>query len=235
MKILLLNIRHGGGRRAQNLLDWTLSAAPDIVVLPEWRNNAIGQAILEAFESEGFNVATASRQSASANGLFIAAKQSFESKRITTSNSQKGELLVVEIPHVVRLLAGYFPLEKLKEPFFRICVDEAKRAHDVPFLLVGDLNTGSNDLDVEGNGMRFHCADSFNALATQAGLIDLWRATNGNNQEWTWRSRVNGFRIDHAFANKPFIDQFGPIRCYYDHAPRESKITDHSALFVEFY
>ena len=46
-------------------------------------------------------------------------------------------------------------------------------------------------------------------------------------------SRMNGFRIDHAFGNRPFIERFGPIRCHYDHSPRAMKITDHSALLVE--
>jgi hypothetical protein len=68
----------------------------------------------------------------------------------------------------------------------------------------------------------------------RAGLTDLWRAINGNRQEWTRRSMTSGFRIDHAFGNKPLLERFRPIFCRYDHAPRETKITDHSALLVEF-
>jgi len=233
MRILSLNIRHGGGLRAQVLPDWTLSRAPDVVVLSEWRNNAIGQRILSAFENEGFIMATASRSHSRANGLLLAAKQAFESRRLTLPDSEKGELLRAEIPYGFGMLAAYFPNLQAKEPFFRLCIDEASRSLELPLLLVGDLNTGRNELDIEGNGMRFHCGHLFEALEDQVGLIDLWRATNGKRQEWTWRSRLNGFRIDHAFGNRPLVERFGPIRCDYDHAPRETRITDHSALFVE--
>jgi len=233
MRILSLNIRHGGGSRAQSLLDWMFHHTPDVVVLPEWRNNRIGQGILKTFRAEGFTAATAFRHDTVANGLLIAAKQAFDFQRITLRASEKGELLRAEIPFGLRVLAGYFPQLQAKEPFFRLCFDEASRAGEVPILLIGDLNTGRNDLDIEGTGVRFHCADLFESLESRAGLIDLWRAINRKHQEWTWRSKANGFRIDHAFGNKSLVERFGPIRCYYDHAPREMSITDHSALFVE--
>lgn len=102
-------------------------------------------------------------------------------------------------------------------------------------ILIGDLNTGRNDLDVEGDGTPFHCAQLFESLEGRAGLFDLWRATPGNRElrEWTWCSSANGFRIDHAFGNKPLVERFEQIRCHYDHAPRQMKKSDHSALFVE--
>src|SRR5205807_1724782 len=97
----------------------------------------------------------------------------------------------------------------------------------------GDINTGRNDLDIEGGGARFHCADLFEALAAETGLIDLWRTQHGDRREWTWRSRVNGFRIDHVFANKTFVDHFPAFLCEIDHSPRILGITDHSALIVD--
>jgi exodeoxyribonuclease III len=241
MKILSLNIQHGGGSirhagaaRALSLLAWTLGHTPDIVVLSEWRDNTVGQGFLSIFREKGFTTATASRPVSGANGILIAARQAFKSRRITPGDSERGELLVAELSRGFRLLAAYFPISHAKAPFFRLCMTEAARARKVPLLLIGDLNTGRNNLDVEGNGERFHCVDLFESLESQSGLIDLWRATNGTRQEWTWRSRVNGFRIDHAFGNKVLVERFGPIHSHYDHSPREMKITDHSALFVEF-
>ena len=54
-------------------------------------------------------------------------------------------------------------------------------------LIIGDLNTGRNDLDIEGNGARFHCADQFDAMERHDGLIDLWRSMpeNRESREWT--------------------------------------------------
>ena len=109
---------------------------------------------------------------------------------------------------------------------------EATNSSKIPFILLGDLNTGHNGLDIEGRGAPFYCADLFDALRSNAGLVDLWRAEHGERREWTWRSRINGFRIDHAFANAAFVEYFPSIQCFYDHHPRETGLTDHSALLV---
>jgi hypothetical protein len=113
-------------------------------------------------------------------------------------------------------------------------MDEALKSDQIPFLFLGNLNTGRNDLDIEGGGVPFYCAHSFEALEGQAGLIDLWRAEHGTRREWTWRSRRNGFRIHHAFGTRRFLDRYPSISCSYDHKPREIGITDHSALILRY-
>jgi exonuclease III len=111
----------------------------------------------------------------------------------------------------------------------------AKKSSDVPFVMIGDFNTGRNDLDIEGPGARFYCTDLFEALTREAGLIDLWRARHGDREEWIWRStqKKYGFRIDHVFGNKAFIARFPAFRCTIDHAPRQSELSDHSAVVLE--
>jgi len=203
-----------------------------MIVLAEWRDNASGRYIKERLESHGLFVATDCTTPSRSNALLVAANVAFETERITPDRSDKGALLLAHIPVNFRLLASYFPQGTLKAPFFRACLAQAANSGTVPFLLVGDLNTGCNDADIESGGMPFFCADLFEALRLEAGLVDLWRAEHGNRREWTWRSRVNGFRIDHAFANTAFIERFPSIRCSYDHEPRKIGLTDHSALFV---
>ena len=189
MKILSLNIRHGGGMQSQALLDWTLGHAPDVVLFPEWRDNAGGLAMLEAFKASGLKTATACRQGPKANGILVAARGSLDSRRVTPEDSEGGELLLADLSLGYRVLAAYFPQENRKKPFFHCCIEEASSAFEVPFLLIGDLNTGRNDLDIEGSGTPFHCADLFKALESQVGLTDLWRATPGHAdlREWSWR------------------------------------------------
>ena len=45
----------------------------------------------------------------------------------------------------------------------------------------------------------------------------------------------NGFRIDHAFANRVYVRQMSPV-CHYDHRTRArvdgKRLTNHSALIV---
>jgi exodeoxyribonuclease III len=229
--LILLNIQHGGGPRAARIADWVLSRSPDVVVLPEWRDGTKGELIKSDLEAQDFHVATTALTRPRSNGVLVASKSAFRSSPVTPNGSKSGALLLADISNW-RLLAAYFPQLDAKRAFFDVCIDQSLRSANVPFLILGDLNTGKNGVDVEGNGAPFACADLFEALTTRAGLVDLWRLEHGDKQEWSWRSPVNGFRVDHAFANDEFTRQFSTIHCAYNHAPRVSGLTDHSALIL---
>jgi exonuclease III len=79
--------------------------------------------------------------------------------------------------------------------------------------MLGDLNTGNQRLDRTPAGEPFICANRFDELSEAAGLVDLWRLSNGGDaQAWTWWSRgnKNGFRLDHAFGNRQFVERYRP-------------------------
>jgi exonuclease III len=239
MQAILLNVQHGGGRRAQRLLEWLTVRSPDVIALPEWRDNDPGAVLKSGLEAKGFQTATATTNSD--NGVLFAAKRPFASRCSTPAMRERkrtegrgGALLIAEFGDL-RMMAAYFPGAKAKAPFFEACAAEAEASTDIPFLLLGDLNTGCNDVDKGRNGARFYCVDEFKALP----LVDLWRVEHGDAAtEWSWFSRKsatrrsNGFRIDHAFANVAFRERFPGIRCRYDHTPREMKLTDHNALVL---
>ena len=44
-------------------------------------------------------------------------------------------------------------------------------------------------------------------------------------------TKVNGFRLDHAFGNQAFVAAFNPT-CRYDHSSRKGRFSDHSALVI---
>ena len=119
--------------------------------------NPIGKEISARAEKSGLSVATAVSSTPNSNGVLVAAKTIFDARRITPIGSDRGELLAVDIGSNLRMLSAYFPQSKAKAPFFQTCIVEALSCDQMPFLLVGDLNTGRNDLDIEGNGARFHC------------------------------------------------------------------------------
>jgi len=77
MQAILLNIRHGGGSRAQSLLEWLTARSPDVVVMPEWRDNSSGDVLRRGLEARGLQVATAT-PSKRANGILLAAKRPFQ-------------------------------------------------------------------------------------------------------------------------------------------------------------
>ena len=171
MQAILLNIRHGGGRRAQSILEWLARRSPDVIALPEWRNNAPGAVLKAGLESRGFQTATATTNGD--NGVLFAAKSPFASSCVTPLDARLGRpfsaregrggaLLIADFGDL-RILSAYFPGGKLKAAFFQICTAQVE-ASTVPFVLIGDINTGRSDVDVEGTGTPFDCVAEFEAL-----------------------------------------------------------------------
>jgi hypothetical protein len=93
------------------------------------------------------------------------------------------------------LLASYFPQHRAKGRFFSACKEIAAVHAAAPFVILGDLNTGNQLADKSPSGAPYACADGFDALRLEAGLVDLWRSSNGPDAcEWTWlSSQKNGF------------------------------------------
>ena len=231
MKIVSLNVRHGGGPRSSQILDWLFAQSADIIMLSEWRTNASGASLKAAIEGKEYMCFATERTGA--NGLLFASKHPFSALRLTPSVSSTGEIIAADLEAGTRILCCYFPQKKAKKPFFEMCLDQAVQTQ-TPLLLIGDLNTGRNEIDLEQGATKFDCADQFVALTDGVGMIDLWRRSNGSSaQEWTWRSIKNGFRIDHALANAALISSAPRTRCWYDHSTRTDGLTDHSGMIVE--
>jgi resolvase-like protein len=194
------------------------------------RNVAFVSNLMEAgVEFEAVDFPTANRLTIH----ILAAVAEHEAKMIITPpNSPVGDLALLNLDSVT-VIGCYFPQRRAKTPFFERCIEVATKTPHLPLLIIGDFNTGRNDLDIEGNGIRFDCADLFIDLCDHAGLVDLWRFRHGERREWTWRSAKNGFRIDHAFGNPAFVNCFPKYRCEIDHEPRLLGLTDHSAITVD--
>jgi exonuclease III len=169
---------------------------------------------------------------AKGNGIFVAAKLAFSAISLTPDQSRGGAVSLVEFADW-SMLACYFPQKSAKAPFFDVSLRAACSCADRPFLIIGDLNTGNQVLDRMPEGDRFYCAKQFDELSSVAGLVDLWRKSNGETREWTWWSRgnKNGFRLDHAFGNLKFLELYQPC-CWYDNRPSKACFSDHSALLV---
>ncbi len=229
-RIVALNIRHGGGKRQAALARWLLDTQADVFVLPEWRASStlLAASMMEA----GYWPHVAHRDDPKANGVAVIARSRLPSTRATPEHATKGELLQARFGQN-SLVGAYFPLLGAKAPFFLRCAELSASANG-SLLVIGDMNTGSNQLDLEPGASRFHCAREFVELGTRHGLHDLWRRQHGETaREWTWRSAHNGFRIDHAFANESWLKAHPSWRCSYDHVPRERGLSDHSAIIVD--
>jgi exodeoxyribonuclease III len=227
-RVISLNIQHGGGKRIEIILDWIYLRSPDVLVLSEWRDNAAGTQILSELVKDGYAASTLC--DLGKNGLLIASRRPFTAERITPTGSERGELGLVEV-NGLSICAVYFPQEKAKAPFFDVLFDLSRDLAEKPLLIIGDFNTGRDDIDREAGSVKFTHADRFVALESECGLIDLWRRHHGfEAREWSWRSSKNGFRIDHVFANKTAAKDV--VKCTYFPETRSLGMSDHSALSV---
>lgn len=218
MKIAALNIQHGGGTRTQTITDYLMSLEADCLVLSEYRLDDKGLA--SQLESLGYTHQHTGAQYPKENSVLIASRLPFVAGNAT-------QRIAAVTFQDLNLLGVYFPQGEEKRPVFRQIremVDSDSNA-----IVIGDFNTGKPFIDEGGNS--FACVDEFEALEHHA-LIDAWRSRNPESREFTWYStKGNGFRIDHAFCTKSVNERISLVE--YLHAPREQKITDHSALIVE--
>lgn len=229
-RLLSLNIRAGGGKRVGAIRDYLDKIGPDLAVLTEWRAGLVGVTLQEWAAARGLYHATLN-DGGTANGVMIAARDPFTIASVTPRTGATGSIALARFA-ACSVLACYFPSMKEKEPFFDAAIAVALRHKRRKFILLGDLNTGNQHADRVPAGVRYNCANQFDALSRDHRLVDLWRHSQGEAREWSWLShRQNGFRLDHAFANRAFVKDHTP-HCVYDHSPRLTGLSDHSAMVI---
>jgi exonuclease III len=230
VKILTLNIRHGGGNRIPKLLSRITSYSADIIVLTEFRNNRCSDLIKNKLYEEGYLwQSTAISGSSRANTVFISAKIPFTTEQLVSIPHIQDRAILAKFEQFY-LLGVYFAQRKEKKLLFDFIINDVVPTFAGKGVVIGDFNTGRSYIDEPGKS--FYCIDSFVQLEV-IGLIDSWRKRNVDKREYSWYSHAgNGFRIDHVFSTKEMDGLITYIE--YDHTPRLEGETDHSALLVEF-
>jgi exodeoxyribonuclease III len=149
-RIISLNLRHGGGSRISELTDWLVNKSPSAVIATEWRNNVPGQILKDRLALDGLNSVATDATTSQSNTVLVAASRVRHSARITPPNSAAGNLVFASLDGF-SILGCYFPQGLAKAPFFRRCIEIAEQHSQSPIVMIGDLNTGRNDLDIEGS------------------------------------------------------------------------------------
>ena len=226
MKILSLNIRHGGGTRVDAILEYLESHHFDVLVLSEFRHNRAGDKLKRFLSQKGFEFVSPETNEPKKNTVLVAAKS------IT-----QVDLPALPVPWstigarcgLLQVIGVYFPLKEAKKPLFDWFVANLRNMRNT--VLIGDFNTGSNELDLQGKS-KFYCSEEFIDLS-QDKLVDAYRFLHPTNREYSWYSSVgNGFRIDHVLVTSDLLDCISEVR--YEHTTR-NVISDHSALCFEMY
>ena len=229
MRIISWNIRHGGGARVNDIITLLAAQKPDIVIIPEFRNNDNGERIKEALSNIGLSHNAVPNIDPKLNTVLISSRFVFKPSFFKEELGKwEGRILSAEFEDLI-IYGVYFPQRNEKAHLFNFILDRAQKQSAKPTLFIGDFNTGKHLIDEERS--TFYCSDYLDKME-EYGLKDCWRHQNGNKREYTWYSNSgNGFRIDHSFGNDLFIENMK--NCYYDHEPRMKRISDHSMMILE--
>lgn len=231
MRILTLNIRHGGGRRIPAILDYLAACSADLVVLTEYRAGAHGERLEAGLEALGFAFRWRSVTDSGINGVLLASR--LEAAPIDLErDAETGKRLVGCHLGDLSLFGVYFALGAGKRGLYDLIAARSAGWTRSASIIVGDFNTGRHRIDEAG--ATFALTACFEALESRHGWTDAWRHLHGPDaREFTWLSpRGNGFRLDHAFASSPALARIRTVS--YDHGTRPT-ITDHSALTVDLH
>jgi exonuclease III len=230
MKILSWNIRQGGGSRLDRIEKVIEGHRPDVLILPEFRNNPAGTQLRRWLTGVGHvHQASGETRQPKDNTVLLASKVPF----VVSSFSELGEnrhRCVCGRFGKLTILAWYFATMEFKRPLFRFLQTLPKDYLRRETLIMGDLNTGCRYWD-EGR-MDLSLVEEFGALLG-CGWTDVWRQNHPGVREWSWLEPWGhhvGYRLDHALVSPPLLSRVKDV--HYSHAEREANISDHSSVVL---
>lgn len=228
MRVVAINLRHGGGSRISGLLNYLQSCEADIIICSEFRQNRRGGDISSNLRDRGYSLFRSN--SATANQNSVAMFSRIHAMPFSLANgsiSERHRVVAVEACGI-EVVGVYFAQGKEKAVLYSELIGDFSNITR-PRLLIGDFNTGLHQLDEAGR--TFFCEQQFRELSRTL-YVDVWRSKNGDeHREYSWASSRGGeFRIDHALCTPDLLDRVRA--CHYDHGVR-GVLTDHSALIVE--
>ena len=238
MKILIWNIMHGGGRRAQKIVEHIGRGSPDIAILSEFRGTPPSREIASRIRELGLphQLNTASGDRPARNALLLASQ--WPLNRIHWKRppepTERRLLAHVRAPEPITIAAVHVPnrVSGIKYPFLGALCDLACRWRGGGAIVAGDFNTGriNEDETVKCFNRR---EDDFMTTMSKAGWADAYRSVHGGKRAYTWRAPGGGgsFRLDHAFIYRGAQDRLIDARI--DWVKGDSRPpSDHAALWI---
>lgn len=233
MRIVSWNILQGGGKRADGIADAIREWQPDVLLCQEFRNGKSAFPILHSCKQLELKHVHISKGGNSKNTVMIASRwpmhitawyHGLDMDRAVQANISFDKAIAGL--STITLLAAHLPQKKKQVPYLDYLNEQTLES---PTMIIGDLNCGIPFEDSERKS--FVNTHLFQALLKK-GWIDSWRSRNGAAKEFSWVSaRGNAYRYDHCLSTSQLDGAIKTIE--YQHAVRESGLSDHSALLVE--
>jgi exonuclease III len=228
MKISNLNIRLGGSKRRNPLiLDYLLKSDSELIILTEFIYNESGKQIIKELESHGYQTQPSNTEGG--YGSFIASRIEMKVEKV---EDRWGEVYLPEFD--LNVLGVYFPAQvgKEKNDFWKKVLEYSENNSDKNILITGDFNSCSKD---DSENMTEYNPQDLEKLESLS-YIDLWKISSSDDaHKYTWFYHDNtGFRIDYAFVSTTLHSNIKDVSVIHDSDVRESKISDHLAMIVEW-
>lgn len=228
MRLVTLNIRQGGGRRTSKLVEYLISQDADLLVLSEYRPNEYGRVVRKELFDAGFGFFACAGTLENINSVAIASRMPFILRDFPALLECDHHRVIGVRLSEIDILGVYFAHGPKKASLYDFFLENGQE-FEAETIIIGHFNTGLHFQDETRS--TFKLADRFATLPSK-GFFDAWRSRNAHGREFSWYSHVgNGFRIDHVFCTRSVDDRI--LGVHYDHSPRTSRITDHSALIVD--
>ena len=245
MRIVLWNIRAGGGRRVGAILDQLGTWAPDVVALCEFRGTPPSHELARGLARQGLGHQhhTASARHPAANRLLAASRWPLGRLRARGEPAESGRWLLVRVQAPQPLALGLMHVPNRvtgrKYPVLDAVLTLARRWRRGPAVFLGDTNSGRCGIDEETVAFNAR-EDGFMRGMARAGWPDAFRLLHGDRRVYTWYSPNggNGFRIDQAFVNRPLRPLLRAARYEWGRRPgggRRHALSDHAALLVDLH
>lgn len=228
MKIINLNIRSGGSKRRNPLiLDYLLKNKPDLIILTEFIYNESGKQIIAELESHGYQTKPSNIDGA--YGSFVASRIEMIVEKV---EDRWCEVYLPEFDLYV--LGAYFPAQvgKEKNDFWKKILECSEKNSNKNILIAGDFNSCTADDSENRTEYNPHDLKKLESL----NYTDLWKIISADNaHKYTWFYHDNtGFRIDYAFVSCELYSKIKEVSVIHDSNVRESKISDHLGMIVEW-
>lgn len=225
MKILAWNIRQGGGRRIQQIIKSILAYQADVIIISEFHNTAPGDLMRSKLLEAGYLFQKTSIEERK-NTVLIASK--IEGEFLTYYDQiELFPQSIISLEFESFKIYGVYLPHKKKHKLFEFLLEEIDI--EKPCIIMGDFNSGINFLDQKGSS--FWYADNFPKLLKKS-YVDAYRVIHDARLEFSWFSHQgNGFRYDHCWLHSSLVNDIED--CYFSHAEREAKESDHSLMVLE--
>lgn len=234
--LLTLNVGSPSAKRAERQLAWLETRAEQILVLTETSPGAGTDLLAERFTAAGWELRF-TRPVDGERGVMIASRIRLDRRvgdlvRYLPARAEfatAGQLGVAAV-YVPSRDASPGKIER-KRRFLTALATSLTSKPRRTSVVIGDLNILEPDHRPRYPFMQDWEYAAYTGLL-DAGWFDAYRMCHPSGMHHSWVSADDdGFRFDHAFVTADLVDRV--LACDYIDEPRETGLTDHSALTLE--